>query len=405
MSVFKDLGDIYFDKEFTLDPFPFLEDIYADSRLKGFHSCGMNFLIKHKDANTLLLEHEKSGREPVMSDDLIAREMRLAEKYPQRAFLFQHGIVDVRAKAMLMKFIGQLVERIDFQSIAPVFSRLAVPGLHENYLEEIKTLPMRVLLDAWGLPYSEEVLEKLYYSGTTFVKSFDNYFDEEMIALGNEAERYVYEYSVEVVNNPPPNTLIAECILESRERGIDVKNTVGSLMTFINSVGNTLAISTAYMLRNAIRYPAVIGRLRANPDLLARDSTVLEFLRRDNHVKSLSRQIHQPFDLNGLPVKPGEAFYLFYPGINLDPSHWSDPLRIDLDRNLDRDRHVIFGGSRYTCIGIRITLVYMKAVLAGIVSNLPANIRVLEDQLSIEDGWIAERVISCMPIEVGKITF
>lgn len=43
----------------------------------------------------------------------------------------------------------------------------------------------------------------------------------------------------------------------------------------------------------------------------------------------------------------------------------------------------------------------MKAVLAGIVANLPENIRVLEDQLTIEDGWIAERVISCMPIEVG----
>lgn len=401
MNAFKDLGDIYFDRAFTLDPFPFLEEIYADSSLKGFHSCGMNFLIKHKDANILLLEHEKSGREPVMSDDLIAREMRLAEKYPQRAFLFQHGIVDVRAKAMLMKFIGLLIDRIDLRSIAPVFSRLAIPGLHKNYLEEIKTLPMRVLLDAWGLPYNEEVLDKLYTSGTTFVKSFDNYFDEDMIALGNEAERYVYEYSVAVVNNPPPDTLIAQYIQESLDRGIDVNNTVGSLMTFINSVGNTLAITTAYMVRNAIRYPEVIARLKASPDLIQRDSTVLEYLRRDNHVKSLSRQIHQSFDLNGLMVKPGEAFYLFYPGINLDPSHWQNPLRIDLDRNLDRDKHVIFGGSRYTCIGIRITLVYMKAVLAGIVANLPQNIRVLEDQLTIEDGWIAERVISGMPIEVG----
>jgi hypothetical protein len=401
MKAFKDLGDIYFDRAFTLDPFPFLAEIYADNSLKGFHSCGMNFLIKHQDANVLLLEHDKSGREPLMSEDLIAREMRLAEKYPQRAFLFQHGIVDVRAKAMLMKFIGQLIDRIDFKSIAPVFSRLAIPGLHNNYLEEIKTLPMRVLLDAWGLPYDDIVLEKLYFSGTTFVKSFDNYFDEDMIALGNEAERYVYEYSVEVVNNPPPDSLIAQYIQESRERGVDVNNTIGSLMTFINSVGNTLAITTAYMIRNAIRYPEVIASLKAAPDLMQRDSTVLEFLRRDNHVKSLSRQIHQGFDLNGMSVKPGEAFYLFYPGINLDPVQWHDPLRIDLDRSLDRDKHVIFGGSRYTCIGIRITLVYMKAVLAGIVASLPPNIRVLEDQVTIEDGWIAERVISCMPIEVG----
>lgn len=400
MNAFKDLGNIYFDRSFTLDPFPFLEEIYADRNLKGFHSCGMNFLIKHKDANVLLLEHDKASREPVMSDDLIAREMRLAEKYPQRAFLFQHGIVDVRAKAMLMKFITQLIDRIDLQSISPVFSRLSVAGLHENYLEEIKTLPMRVLLDAWGLPYSEEVLEKLYFSGTTFVKSFDNYFDEEMIALGNEAERYIYDYSVEVVNNPPPDTLIAHYIQESRERGIDDKNTVGSVMTFINSVGNTLAISTAYMLRNAIRYPDVIAHLQKSPDLIC-DSTVLEYLRRDNHVKSLSRQIHKSFDLNGLLLNPGDALYLFYPGINLDPAHWQDPLRIDVNRNLDRDKHVIFGGSRYTCIGPRITLVYMKAVLAGIVVNMPDKITVLEDRLSIEDGWIAERVISCMPIQVG----
>jgi hypothetical protein len=75
------------------------------------------------------------------------------------------------------------------------------------------------------------------------------------------------------------------------------------------------------MVRNAMRYPEVIACLNASPDLIHRDSTALEYLRRDNHVKSLSRQIHESFDLNGLLVKLGEAFYLFYPGINKS-SNW-----------------------------------------------------------------------------------
>lgn len=398
---FKDIGDIYFDREFTLDPYPFLEEVYANPKLKGFHSCGMDFIIRHTDATALLMEHAKVAREPIMSEEMIAHETRMADKYPHRAFIFKYGLVDLKAKGLLVRYINLMIEQLDLNQIKPVFAKLQESGLHENYLDDIKTLPMRIFLTAWGLTFDEEQLLNLYESGTSFVKSFDNYQDEEMTAMGNAAEAFVYEYSEQQLNEPAKGSLFESYLNESRDKGIDDRDTIGSVMTVINAVGNTLAVSTGYLLRNLIRFPEITQSLRDNPDLLDQDTTVMEFLRRDNHVKSLSRQVHETFSLNGLEMKPGQSVYLFYPGINLDPNHWDDPLQIDFSRDLSRERHVIFGGSRYTCIGARLSMVYIKYVLKGIVEKLPRNIEILTDQEEIDDGWIAERVLKKLPIVIG----
>ena len=399
MPVFKDIGDIYFDKEFVLDPYPYIEDIYHDPVLKGFRSCGMDFIIKHDDAKTLLLEHEKVAREPMMTGDAIAREASYAKKYPARAFMFEYCLTDLRAKGLLNKYLSELINNIDLQLFEPMFAELATIDEKTNYLDSIRSLPMRCLLMAWGFEFSEEQLEEIFIHGTTFVKSFDNYQDESMTALGSQSVGYIQEYIKQSIDNLPEGSLLKRFVEDSRSRDIDDKHTIGNLGGFITSVGNTLTITTAYMLRNLIRYPEVAESLRNNETLLDKDHVILEFLRRDNHVKALSRQVHEPFNLNGLHLRPGQSVYLFYPGINLDPNHWENPLDVDFTRDLRRENHMIFGGSRYTCIGARVGMVYLKGVLKGILRYLPQDACLDVEAQEIESGWITERVISSLPIQ------
>ena len=39
--------------------------------------------------------------------------------------------------------------------------------------------------------------------------------------------------------------------------------------------------------------------------------------------------LHEDFDLNGANIKRGQSLYIFYPGVNLDPARWENPLTLE----------------------------------------------------------------------------
>jgi hypothetical protein len=75
-------------------------------------------------------------------------------------------------------------------------------------------------------------------------------------------------------------------------------------------------------------------------------------------------------------------------------------LELNFQRQFTRDNHNIFGGSRYACIGSRIALKYFSEVLPGVLANLPEDARILEDKIEVDGNWVAERVITRLPILV-----
>jgi cytochrome P450 len=83
-----------------------------------------------------------------------------------------------------------------------------------------------------------------------------------------------------------------------------------------------------------------------------------------------------------------------------DSGHWDKPLELNIQRQLTRENHNIFGGSRYACIGSRIALKYFSEVLPGILANLSGRARIIEDDIEVDGNWVAERVITRLPILV-----
>ena len=127
----------------------------------------------------------------------------------------------------------------------------------------------------------------------------------------------------------------------------------------------------------------------------------MEFLRRDNHVKALSRQVHEPFVLGRYSMERGESINIFFPGINLDPGHWQRPLDIELDRQFTGENNIIFGGSMYMCIGKQLGIAFLKHLARGFVEHLPDNVSLLDDDIEVDGGWVSERVITRMPISLA----
>lgn len=181
--------------------------------------------------------------------------------------------------------------------------------------------------------------------------------------------------------------------------GIDDEKLKANIGTFlIVPLSNTAGISSGYLLRSLIRYPEVRSKLAKNPELIQDDNVITELLRRDNHVKALSRQVHEDFNLGSFPMRKGESIHLFFPGANLDPASWESPLSIDLNRKFTGANNVIFGGSAYICIGKKLGIEFLKHMTAGFVEHLPDRARILEDEVEADGSWVAERIITKMPL-------
>ncbi|MCX2982019.1 cytochrome P450 [Halieaceae bacterium IMCC14734] len=397
MSHFVPLEVSVFDAAFTLDPYPFIEHLYEQEEVLGFTSEGMNFCFRFEDCHDLIAAHKNVAREPVSVDE--AANKLFSENYPARAWHYQYSLTDVKAKALLGRYLTMLLDKLRVDDIERAFSRFRQSGRHDDYMIEVRLLPMRMLLSAWGFTYTDAQLTSLYDDSVALVKSFEHFDNEAMLRKGDEAMSRTRAYVAEQFNNAPAGTLLDEFSRASREAGFDDNDGIASLVTFVQSTPNTLSVSTALMLRNIMRYPDAVAPLRENPDRVS-ESIIMEFLRRDNHVKALSRQVHNSFTLRGKDLAVGDSLFIFYPGVNMDPTHWDAPLTLNFKREFTRDNHNIFGGSRYSCIGSRIALKYFSYVLPSMLANVDKGSRLIKEEIEVDGEWIAERVITKLPILV-----
>ena len=404
MEKFADLGVSFFDPDFSLSPHTYLQDLYPRNDIVGFHSEGMNFVFRFSEARAVLF-NKSCAREPVANPEIAKQEVILAQRYPNRAKNFQlayaYGTPDLKLKKLLINYIAEITEKANFEGTKPVYRKLSAGGRLENYIDDICTLPLRIMLDTSGLPFSESQLTKLYQAGFNFIKALDNFVDEAPLKDADQAVAYVWEYLEDALPRANENTPIRNFMKEGGALGINRETLIVNVSAFlIISLSNTAGISSAYLLRNLIHNPEVTKTLRENPQLLEQDSVIMEFLRRDNHVKALSRQAHEDFELGDHTLYKGESVNIFFPGVNLDPGHWESPLTIDINRQFTGENNIIFGGSMYMCIGKQLGIAFLKNVARGFVENLPDSARIVESEITVDGDWVSERVITKMPIEL-----
>ena len=163
MEKFVDLGTSFFDTEFTLNPEKHLAELYPRKDILGFKADGMNFVFRFNEARAVLYSRE-CAREPVASPEIAAREERLAAEYPNRAKNFQlaytYGTPDLALKKLLKNYVTEVAETANFSCTEPVYQRLGDGGSLDNYIDDINTLPLRIMLTTSGLPFDEFELSR-----------------------------------------------------------------------------------------------------------------------------------------------------------------------------------------------------------------------------------------------------
>ncbi len=405
MQNFVDLGVSVFDADFTLNPYSYLKDIYHRKDVLGFRCDDMNFLFRF-DQGRAVMFNRNCPRAMGNNEELQQLEADYAARFPTRAWHFQnsytHGVPDLKFKAAIGRFIAQVAEQASFAGTEAVFASLSQGGTLDNYIDQVATLPMRVFLETCKLSYNSEELEALHRSGSAFLKSLENFYDEPLIAQCDAGLAYIRDYMKSRFHQIDPASPLTDLIDAGRGCGMNDDQLIANIGgMFLTAISNTVGISSAFILRSLLREPNALQKLREQPELASSEHVIMELLRRDNHVKALSRQFDQAMTIGDFEISAGEVLYLYFPGINMDHNHWSNPDTIDLSRVFTGENNIIFGGSFYTCIGRKLTMAFLANIISGFIRYLPATASINDQEMGVDGSWMAERIITRMPIHLS----
>jgi cytochrome P450 len=110
--------------------------------------------------------------------------------------------------------------------------------------------------------------------------------------------------------------------------------------------------TTVNLLGNGIRMlletPEHLDTLAVRPELWP--NAVEEILRLDSPVQLSARIAAKDTDIAGTLVRRGEGVIIYIAGANRDPNVFSDPHRLDIQRE-NAGKHLSFSGGRHFCLG------------------------------------------------------
>lgn len=120
-----------------------------------------------------------------------------------------------------------------------------------------------------------------------------------------------------------------------------------------------------------------IAYLAANPEQrqrLVRDATLIpaaveELLRWETPVTMVPRVLKQNVTIGGLELQAGTLVNLLIGAADIDETEFTDPMRVDFDR--ERNRHLAFGGGPHRCLGSHLARMELRAALEEWHKRIP----------------------------------
>lgn len=158
---------------------------------------------------------------------------------------------------------------------------------------------------------------------------------------------------------------------------------IAGFETTIGLIGNGV--------RQLVRHPAELAKLRADPGLIA--SAVEECLRFDGPIILTSRVLHDDVEFRGRVIPKDAKVWGMLAAANRDPDHFPDPDRFDVART--PNEHLAFGGGPHYCLGAHLARTEAQLAIGGLVQRFD-DLTLVSD--TVEWGPSLFRVPGRLPI-------
>ena len=189
-------------------------------------------------------------------------------------------------------------------------------------------------------------------------------FREAMKAL-REFEQYLAAHIERLSRDDAANSILSDVIHDGDLTDVETK----MLAALVLGAG---FITTTHVFGKAVvalvRHPDQLAELCANPE--GWPNAIEEILRYDTTVQMSARVAVEHVDIQGYPVRAGEAILLLLGGANRDPAVFEHPDIFDTTRTNARE-HLSFGSGVHACLGAALARMELHIGLQSLFEHFP----------------------------------
>ena len=236
-------------------------------------------------------------------------------------------------------------------------------------------IPIGIIGNLLGIPHDER--SPLRDWSLHILGALEPVLTEQRATDGNRAVTEFLAYLKKLVDErrahlrDPETDVLTRLILGDEEGERLTENQLQHQCIFLLNAGHE---TTTNLIGNALL------ALSDRPDQKARllgqltsgelfKTAVEEFLRFDSPVQLGNRITTQEVEVAGLKLPPDTRINICIGGANRDPAQFSDPDRLDIDR--EPNRHVAFGFGIHTCAGLNLVRLEARVALSRFLERFP----------------------------------
>ena len=360
--------------EFHANPYPFY---HALREKDPVHQSPMGFwvLTRYDDVVTSLRDprYGRDGFAPLIE---ATYGPETAEGNLPRSMLMRDPPDHTRLRALVNKaFTPRVIEgmRAHIQAIVDRLLDKVQGARSMDVIDDLAyPLPVTVICEMLGVPLDDQNAIRGWSSD--IARSLDAIglmADPDIVARGVAARRNLTEYFRRLLpeRRQHPKADLLSLLIAVEEQGDKLNE--GELLamclllfiagheTTVNLIGNgTLAL---------LEHPDQMARFKDDPALIP--SAIEELLRYDSPVQWTARITTASVELGGREIPSGSMIIAAIGAANRDPSHFSDPDRLDIARA--DNRHVSFGFGIHFCLGAPLARVEGQIALGTLLRRMP----------------------------------
>ena len=145
-----------------------------------------------------------------------------------------------------------------------------------------------------------------------------------------------------------------------------------------------------------LQFPSELEKLTSSPEIIA--TAVEEFLRFESPGPRNTRLVLEDMEIRGRDLREGQAVILMVSAANRDPQQFSNPDRLDVERQLNK--HLAFGWGLHFCLGAPLARLEGQIAIGTLIRRLPG-IRLADEGVAKDPPWrhsVGLRALRSLPV-------
>jgi cytochrome P450 len=273
----------------------------------------------------------------------------------------------------LRHYVEDLVDRL--------LDRLAANGGGDLVYDFANDIPVAVVCHLLGgvgeedqiqcREWAEGLVEAVHPECTD---EMQHHADAAAVAFGGYAERII------AGKDGSGDDLVSCLVREHKEGNLDMHELVGTVTTLIGAAFHNTRNHIAAGIYELLRHPDQLALLQDDPNLAPQATE--ELLRYDPPVQmTIPRITTADIMIGDVKIGPGALVAGLISGANRDPARYSDPDRLDIQR--DDGGSLSFAAGIHSCIGIVMARMEAQIAIGRFVQRF-ASARLIDENPEVE---------------------